>query len=229
MNANEYRDKAMRTECNQLAPLGRLMANPELVRLLHATMRLSNETGELAGLVERVVWYGTHSLDEIRERVKNELGDVAWGLAQACTALGLTIEEVLAANIAKLAVRYPERFSAERSRRENRDDEAEQRAVSVKATIEDGKFVYVGPTTGEVLRGIQERTNQGLGHVNANSCGEPPVVGVYNCGECGSRGFRPSITGVGCTFCDGTEGGNPPRQVYQDGHGFGHADEGETK
>jgi rubrerythrin len=30
------------------------------------------------------------------------------------------------------------------------------------------------------------------------------------CPECRSRGFKPSITGNGCTFCDGTEGGNPP-------------------
>jgi len=31
----------------------------------------------------------------------------------------------------------------------------------------------------------------------------------YHCKICKSWGFGPSITGVGCTFCDGTEGGNP--------------------
>ncbi len=33
---------------------------------------------------------------------------------------------------------------------------------------------------------------------------------VYECPVCKSKGFEPSITGKGCTFCDGTEGGNPP-------------------
>lgn len=31
------------------------------------------------------------------------------------------------------------------------------------------------------------------------------------CPGCGSSGFSPSVLGEGrCTFCDGTEGGNPP-------------------
>lgn len=34
----------------------------------------------------------------------------------------------------------------------------------------------------------------------------------YECFECNSKGFNPSITGVGCSFCDGTEGGNPPEK-----------------
>ena len=34
--------------------------------------------------------------------------------------------------------------------------------------------------------------------------------GRFHCKECDSIGFKPSITGKGCTFCDGTEGGNPP-------------------
>lgn len=33
---------------------------------------------------------------------------------------------------------------------------------------------------------------------------------LFACSACKSSGFEPSITGVGCTFCDGTEGGNPP-------------------
>lgn len=42
------------------------------------------------------------------------------------------------------------------------------------------------------------------------------VVGVVAnvvdlCPRCGSRGFEASVLGDGyCTFCDGTEGGNPP-------------------
>lgn len=32
------------------------------------------------------------------------------------------------------------------------------------------------------------------------------------CPTCGSRGFDDSILPDRCTFCDGTEGGNPPTQ-----------------
>lgn len=32
----------------------------------------------------------------------------------------------------------------------------------------------------------------------------------FECPVCKSIGFELSITGDGCTFCDGTEGGNPP-------------------
>jgi hypothetical protein len=31
------------------------------------------------------------------------------------------------------------------------------------------------------------------------------------CKECKSTGFLPSVTGKGCSFCDGTEGGSPPK------------------
>jgi hypothetical protein len=32
----------------------------------------------------------------------------------------------------------------------------------------------------------------------------------FVCETCKSSGFEPSALGKGCTFCDGTEGGNPP-------------------
>ncbi len=36
------------------------------------------------------------------------------------------------------------------------------------------------------------------------------------CPLCKSKGFEPSRTGTGCTFCDGTEGGNPPEEQYEE-------------
>jgi len=40
-----------------------------------------------------------------REALKHELGDVLWYLAQICTELDLTLEEVATTNISKLADR----------------------------------------------------------------------------------------------------------------------------
>lgn len=34
----------------------------------------------------------------------------------------------------------------------------------------------------------------------------------WKCPVCKLKGFEPSITGIGCTFCDGTEDGNPPEK-----------------
>ena len=54
-----------------------------------------------------------HELD--REHLKNELGDIAWYLAEAAFALDIKLEDVLAANIEKLKKRYPDGFEAKRS------------------------------------------------------------------------------------------------------------------
>ena len=40
--------------------------------------------------------------------LKVELGDVLWYVAQACIALDLSLDDVLAKNISKLSARYPE-------------------------------------------------------------------------------------------------------------------------
>ena len=44
-----------------------------------------------------------------------ELGDVLWYVAETATALSMTLDEVAARNIAKLKMRYPDGFSAEKS------------------------------------------------------------------------------------------------------------------
>ena len=40
----------------------------------------------------------------------------------------------------------------------------------------------------------------------------------WRCPYCSALGFEPSITGKGCTFCDGTEGGRPPVPDGQGGY-----------
>ena len=45
-----------------------------------------------------------------------ELGDVAWYLAEAATALDLDLDDILQQNLDKLAARYPDGFDAQRSR-----------------------------------------------------------------------------------------------------------------
>ena len=103
MTINEYQRLAMNT------------LNPELDKkdvLINGVMGLCGESGEAIDIVKKWLAQG-HPLD--RERLAKELGDIAWYLAEAATALDVPLEDVLQANIDKLRKRYPEGFDKERS------------------------------------------------------------------------------------------------------------------
>ena len=89
--------------------------NPKLNKdeiLINSVMGLCGESGEAIDVVKKWFAHG-HELD--RDHLKKELGDIAWYLAEAATALDLTLEEILEANIDKLRKRYPEGFETKRS------------------------------------------------------------------------------------------------------------------
>ena len=103
MTANEYQKLAMTT------------LNPELSKkdvLINAVMGLCGESGEAIDIVKKWLAQG-HDLD--REKLAKELGDVAWYLAEAATALDMDLETILRGNLDKLAKRYPEGFRTQRS------------------------------------------------------------------------------------------------------------------
>ena len=103
MKVNEYQKLAMRT------------LNPKLDKkdvLINSVMGLCGESGEALDIVKKWLAQG-HELD--KEHLAKELGDIAWYLAEAATALDLSLEEILKANIEKLEKRYPEGFETRRS------------------------------------------------------------------------------------------------------------------
>lgn len=74
--------------------------------LVYPTMGLTNEAGEVAGKVKKIFRDRDGQVSAAdRTAIKEELGDVLWYLTQICTELDLTLEEVAAANIDKLASR----------------------------------------------------------------------------------------------------------------------------
>ena len=100
---NEYQQLAMTT------------LNPELSRkdvLINGVMGLCGESGEAIDIVKKWLAQG-HELD--REKLAKELGDICWYLAETATALDLSLEEIMAANIEKLKQRYPDGFDSARS------------------------------------------------------------------------------------------------------------------
>lgn len=127
MNPNEYQKLAERTECNQNVSAMRFGENGlKAIRLNHAVIGINAEGGELATALQRWLYYGK-PLDETN--IKEELGDLFWYIAEACNALGFSMETIMEANIAKLRQRYPEKFSEVLAAEENRDRAAEARAI----------------------------------------------------------------------------------------------------
>lgn len=74
--------------------------------IVYPTLGLANEAGEVAGKIKKIFRDKNGVIGEAeRENLKGELGDVLWYLAQICTELDLTLEEVAAANLEKLRSR----------------------------------------------------------------------------------------------------------------------------
>lgn len=138
MNPSDYQRLAMRTKCDQLKPLDRLgtritvyneegypvQVNP--AQLNHAVVGMTGDVGELASALEKFIYYGQ---DFDRVNIIEELGDIMWYIAEACSAVGVPLEYVMGRNIAKLRKRYPEKFNELLAKEENRDREAERKAL----------------------------------------------------------------------------------------------------
>ena len=58
-------------------------------------------------IVKKMVFQGKPWNDDNREHLIIELGDVMWYVMQACMALDVSIEDVVAGNVEKLKKRYP--------------------------------------------------------------------------------------------------------------------------
>lgn len=103
MEANKYQELAMKT------------LNPNLNKkevLINSVMGLCGESGEVIDLVKKHLAQG-HPLDV--NKMIEELGDVAWYLAEAATALNVSLDEILNKNIEKLSNRYPDGFNENNS------------------------------------------------------------------------------------------------------------------
>ena len=109
MKVNEYQQLAMTT------------LNPALNKkdvLINSVMGLCGEAGEAIDIVKKWLAQG-HELD--KAHLARELGDVAWYLAEAATALDMPLEDIFRANIEKLKQRYPQGFETQRSLKREED------------------------------------------------------------------------------------------------------------
>src|ERR1041385_2364725 len=97
MNFEDYQ-----SEASQTALYPRRMSNLE-----YPALGLAGEAGEVANIVKKIQRdHGGVLNDEIRDKLKDELGDVLWYIFACADELGLTLTQIAEYNVDKLAKRH---------------------------------------------------------------------------------------------------------------------------
>jgi len=82
-------------------------SNVNIPLLLTAGIGLASEGGEFNEIVKKIFFQGKPLNEDTIFHMKRELGDIIWYWTNACNALGLDPNEVIAENVNKLEARYP--------------------------------------------------------------------------------------------------------------------------
>src|SRR5213075_3059449 len=97
MNFEEYQ-----SEASQTALYPRRLENLE-----YPTLGLAGEAGEVANIVKKIQRdHGGVINQEIKDKLKDELGDVLWYISACAEELDLTLNEIAEFNVQKLAKRH---------------------------------------------------------------------------------------------------------------------------
>ena len=110
MHGNDYQRAALRTAPHYAYPMD---------MITNGVMGLAGEAGECVDMVKKARYQG-HDLDT--EHLAKELGDLCWYVALTAYAIGFDMDTIMERNVEKLKKRYPEGFSAERSRNREEGD-----------------------------------------------------------------------------------------------------------
>jgi NTP pyrophosphatase (non-canonical NTP hydrolase) len=102
MNADDYQYRAHETSLS--IPKMRLTPNQ-----VYALAGVANEAGEVAGVLKKAIRgdYGDEpeEKDIFMDKLKGELGDVVWYLAEVCTQFGFDLGTIMSDNLDKLRSR----------------------------------------------------------------------------------------------------------------------------
>ena len=90
---------------DRMVELDREGANIE--RLLTAGVGINAEGGEFLEIIKKMIFQGKPWNDANKHHLVTELGDLMWYISQACIALDISMEDVIATNVKKLEKRYP--------------------------------------------------------------------------------------------------------------------------
>lgn len=124
VNSAAYIQDAKRTESEDFSGIAERLASRANQRLLHGAMGLCTESGEFLDQLKKHIYYG-RDLDATN--LEEEVGDMFWYMAIICDQLGVSFEDLMTQNIAKLKARYGEKFTEDRAI--NRDLQLERQVL----------------------------------------------------------------------------------------------------
>lgn len=102
-----------------------LGSDPDVtVNILHGALGIVTEAAEIADAVKKSIFYGK-SFDLVN--LQEEIGDCFWYLAILAHEANMSFEDIMKQNIAKIRVRYPEKFTERDAL--NRDLVAERKVL----------------------------------------------------------------------------------------------------
>jgi NTP pyrophosphatase (non-canonical NTP hydrolase) len=124
VQGSEYQKLAVVTENREFEIIRQRISVEQILCLLHGGIGLATESGEFLDGLKKHIFYGK-PIDAVN--LAEEMGDLFWYIAVICTALGITFEDVMEHNIAKLKARYGDKFSEHNAN--NRNLERERRIL----------------------------------------------------------------------------------------------------
>lgn len=92
---------------------------------VNCSLGLCGESGEFADIIKKVVYHGHKLDDDAKLKLKKELGDILWYIAQGCLILETPLSDIATLNIQKLTDRHGgNKFSETASANKNETKEA---------------------------------------------------------------------------------------------------------
>lgn len=95
------------TFMNRLDEIDQSGVDVNVPLLITACMGLAAEAGEFVEIPKKILFQGKPITEAEVFHLKRELGDVMWYWINACRALNLNPDDVIAENVNKLQARYP--------------------------------------------------------------------------------------------------------------------------
>lgn len=202
------------------------LGSVKMTQMDNAARGMAGDAGEVNTCIQNVLEYGK-PLD--RTNLLEELGDVLWRIVQMCDAVGFTLEDVMRANVRKLAIRFPDKYSDFLADEANRNREGERQALEVVPDCSntdparfDGLVPQLGDpysqTESEARKEIIEKGVEFLGYLAATACAPVPApspgipkitpiddlrqVAQKFCKKCGLKLHRNNTAEL-CNSCTG--------------------------
>lgn len=120
MDNKEYMKNALVTEPLNFEIVAGRLTHPTAMRLLHASIGIETEGGEIADVLKKHIFYGK-PVDAVN--VVEEAGDLLWYISVLLDAVGSNFDEAMSKNISKLRARFGDKFTESQALNRNLDKE----------------------------------------------------------------------------------------------------------